>query len=57
MINGVGCRGKTEEERVVCLGDQKRPRDGGISLSVGSRDSVGRYRDQARGPSVQTSWS
>lgn len=57
MISGVRCRGKTEEERVVCLGDQKRPRDGGISLSVGSGDSVERYKDQARGPSVQTSWS
>lgn len=34
MINGVGCRGKTEEERVVCLGDQKRPRDGEISLRL-----------------------
>lgn len=45
---------QTEEERVVCLGGQKRPRDGEISLSLGSSgDSMGRYRDQAR----QTFWS
>lgn len=42
---------------MVCLGDQKRQRWRNFFKLRVKLDSVGRYRDQARGPSVQTSWS